>query len=137
MITKFWKLNDSLTLILCLSFHNFYKEFIFVIIDRINVQISTFCHFCDLKTEFDVILIDNSCSIKNCTHQELYPRCNFWWIFIKNCTMRQFLISRIVLFIICIQICPYTFIVCIYFYIGCSLDDIINMCHALYSYLVV
>ena len=35
----------------------FYKEFIFVIIQRINMQISTFYHLCHQKREFDVILI--------------------------------------------------------------------------------
>ena len=50
-------------LILCRSFHKlktmvkFYKEFIFVIIQRINRQISTFCHICDRKREYDVILM--------------------------------------------------------------------------------
>ena len=50
-------------LILSLSFHrlknmdNSYKKFIFVTIKRINMQISTSCHFCDRKREFNVILI--------------------------------------------------------------------------------
>ena len=38
----------------------FYKEFVFVIIERINMQISTFCHICDRKREFDVILMHNT-----------------------------------------------------------------------------
>ena len=48
---------------LILSFHKlknmvkFSKEFLFVIIKRINKQISTFCHFCHQKKEFDAILI--------------------------------------------------------------------------------
>ena len=43
-------LRICIWLILCRSFHKlknivkFYKEFIFVIIERINMQISTFCH---------------------------------------------------------------------------------------------
>ena len=37
-----------------------YKEFIFIIIERINMQISTFCHFCDRKREFDIIVICNT-----------------------------------------------------------------------------
>ena len=38
------------------------KEFIFVIIKRINIQILTFCrrHFYDQKREFDVILMCNA-----------------------------------------------------------------------------
>ena len=36
---------------------NFYQEFMFVIIERINMQISTFCHFCDRKRQFNVILM--------------------------------------------------------------------------------
>ena len=70
MITKTNHWSSSLTidpiciwLILCQSFHKlknmvkFYKEFIFVITERINMQISSFCHTCDRKREFDVILI--------------------------------------------------------------------------------
>ena len=53
-------------LILCRSFHKlknmvkFYKEFIFVIIEGINMQISTFCHFYAQKKEHDVILMYNT-----------------------------------------------------------------------------
>ena len=39
------------------SMKNFYKEFIFVVIERINTQISTFRHFCDRKKQFAVILM--------------------------------------------------------------------------------
>ena len=35
-------------------------EFILVIIERINMQISTFCHFYDQKKEYDVILMYNT-----------------------------------------------------------------------------
>ena len=35
----------------------FSTEFIFVIIERINMQNSTFCNFCHQKKEFDVILM--------------------------------------------------------------------------------
>ena len=38
----------------------FYREFIFGIIERINIKISTFCHFCHQKREFDVILMYNA-----------------------------------------------------------------------------
>ena len=38
----------------------FLNEFIFGIIERINMQISTFCHVCHQKTEFDVILMHNT-----------------------------------------------------------------------------
>ena len=35
----------------------FSKQFIFGIIERMKMQISTFCHFCHQKREFDVILM--------------------------------------------------------------------------------
>ena len=36
---------------------NFRKEFVFVIIERINLQISAFHHICHQQREFDVILM--------------------------------------------------------------------------------
>ena len=39
---------------------NFYKEFIFVIIERINMHISTFCRICHQPREFDVISMYNT-----------------------------------------------------------------------------
>ena len=52
-----------LWLILSQSFHKwtnmlkFCYEFIFVIIECINMQISTFCNICHAKREFDVIVM--------------------------------------------------------------------------------
>ena len=37
-----------------------YRQFIFAIIERIKLQISSFCHFCHQKREFDVILMYNT-----------------------------------------------------------------------------
>ena len=48
------------------SFHkwrnmlNFYNEFIFVIIECINMQISTFCDFYDQKREHDVFFMNST-----------------------------------------------------------------------------
>ena len=42
------------------NMHNFYQEFIFVTIERINMQISTFYHVCHQKRKFDVILMYNT-----------------------------------------------------------------------------
>ena len=38
----------------------FFKEFIFVIIECINMQITTIYHFCNQKGEFDIILMYNT-----------------------------------------------------------------------------
>ena len=59
------KIRLNQWLILSQSFHKwrnilkFLKEFIFGIIQRINMQISIFCHFCHQKREFDIILMYN------------------------------------------------------------------------------
>ena len=37
----------------------FYKEFIFGTVERINMKISTFCHFCHQKGKVDIILMYN------------------------------------------------------------------------------
>ena len=36
----------------------FSKQFVFGIIERIKMQILTFCHFCHQKKQFDVIFMD-------------------------------------------------------------------------------
>ena len=58
-----WKFHHWL--ILSQFFHKlknivkFYKEFILGIIEPIKLKISPFCHFCDQKREFNVILIND------------------------------------------------------------------------------